>query len=127
MNRQNLFLRMKTVVKLGILSLIIAWFGMDFIVVQPISQTTLCVYTLTMLVCILSFFISLWPKLQKISYVLFSISLIAYLLMYNFVPEIIIQHKIDRCIDKGFVWDGNDQKCREDCWHWSKETGCERK
>ena len=127
MSDQNLFFNTKIIIKLVILFLITIWFGMDFIVVEQTSSTILYSYTLVMILSIVSLFMSLFQKLQKMAYILFPISFVIYLLMYNFVPEIVMRHKIDRCLDKGLVWDNNEQKCRNDCWHWSKETGCERK
>ena len=33
--------------------------------------------------------------------------------------------KSGSCIDIGGVWDGEFEECRYDCYHWSKEKGCD--
>lgn len=127
MNRQSLLLKLITIIKLTILFLMIAWFGIDWIIVQPASSTIFCAYKLAMSASTIFFFATFFSKTRKLSYILFIISFIAYLVMYNFSNEIIIQHKIDICLNQGLVWDGNELRCREDCWRWSIEKGCEKK
>ena len=126
MSWQKLYTGIKIVIRLGILLLMIGLFGIDLAVVQSIPKHILYAYGLVILACIIFFFATLFPKLRKKAYILFLLCFFTYITMYNFVPEIIIQHKIDSCIDKGLVWDGDEQKCRNDCWHWSKETGCKK-
>ena len=127
MNRQSLLLRLITTIKLIILFLMISLFGMDWSIVQPAASTILYTYELVMFASVIFFFATFFSKTRKVAYVLFIISFIAYLVMYNFSNEIIIQHKIDACLDQGLVWDGDELKCREDCWRWSVEKGCEKK
>ena len=127
MNKQNLLLRLITTLKLIILFLMITWFGMDWSIVQPASSIIFYAYELAMLASAIFFFATFFSKTRKLAYVLFIISFIAYLVMYNFSNEITIQHKIDACLDQGLVWDGGELKCREDCWRWSVEKGCEKK
>lgn len=31
---------------------------------------------------------------------------------------------IDSCMDSGNVWDGHENRCREDCFTWNAEKGC---
>mgnify|MGYP004669587241 FL=1 len=126
MNRQNLLLRLITTIKLIILFLMIAWFGMDCSIVHPASSTIFYTYELTMFTSVIFFFATFFSKTRKLAYVLFIISFIVYLAMYNFSDEIIIQHKIDVCLDQGLVWDGNELRCRKDCWRWSVDKGCEK-
>lgn len=126
MNWKKLYTGIELIIKLGVLLLMIGLFGIDWVVVQSISNSVLYVYGTIMIACIMFFFATLFPKLRKKAYILFLLCFFTYIAMYNFVPEIMIQHKIDRCIDRGLVWDGNEQKCRNDCWRWSKETGCEK-
>ena len=127
MKLQKLYIGMETTIKLIILFLMIAWFGMDWSIVQPAASTILYTYELAMLASAIFFFATFFSKTRKLAYVLFIISFIAYLVMYNFSNEITIQHKIDACLDQGLVWDGDELKCREDCWRWSVEKGCEKK
>lgn len=126
MNRQNLLLRLITTIKLIILFLMIAWFGMDCSIVHPASSNIFYTYELTMFTSVIFFFATFFSKTRKLAYVLFIISFIVYLAMYNFSDEIIIQHKIDVCLDQGLVWDGNELRCRKDCWRWSVDKGCEK-
>jgi len=127
MKLQKLYIGMETTIKLIILFLMIAWFGMDWSIVQPAASTILYTYELVMFASVIFFFATFFYKTRKLAYVLFIISFIAYLVMYNFSNEITIQHKIDACLDQGLVWDGGELKCREDCWRWSVEKGCEKK
>ena len=116
----------KIFIKLFILFIMFGLMLIDWMIVQPIPHHILYTYGFVMFVCLASFGLTIFPKIRKICYILFFISLVAYICMYNFTPNIKEQHLVDGCMDLGNVWDYNEHRCRTDCWRWTFEKGCEK-
>ena len=116
----------KIFIKLFILFIMSSLMIIDWMIVQSTPQYILSIYGFVMFVCLTSFGLTIFSKIRKISYILFSISLTIYICMYNFVPDIKEKHLIDACMDLGNVWDYKEHRCRTDCWRWSLEKGCEK-
>ena len=120
------------IIKIGFKLLILAigilgvWFDWMFTSFLPINIYLLSFYALVMAVCLIAFVLTFFAKIRKISYIIFFCSFGGYVAL-NFIPEIKDKFSIDACLDAGHgVWDYNEHRCRTDCWHWSKETGCEK-
>jgi len=114
----------KVFVKLLAGMILVAFFTMDYFFARSITKWQLYVYVLVMFVCAFSFFLTFVEKVRKAALVVFFVSLAIYVWMDNFVPEIVIVHKIEECVDSGNVWDDHQNICRDDCWHWNEEQGC---
>lgn len=116
----------KLFIKLFILFVMFGLMAVDWTIVQSIPHHILNIYSLVMFVCLASFGLTIFPKIKKICYIVFFISLITYICMYNFIDDIKEQHLIDSCMDLGNVWDYKEHRCRTDCWRWTFEKGCEK-
>ena len=66
---------------------------------------------LTKVFSVLAVIILGFVTLFTICFVLYKIGLIEY-------------DARESCIDDGKVWDGNLQKCRDDCLTWNPKEGC---
>lgn len=96
----------------------------DYYVVRDVDGLVLYVYIGAMFVCIGALFLTMIPKIRKVSYILFAVGVVFYLAMGGY-PAIKEAHEADRCLDSGGgVWDYVEHRCRRDCYHWSRETGC---
>lgn len=116
----------KIFIKLFILFILFVLMGIDWVIVQSIPKSILYSYGFVMFVCLASLGLTILPKIRKLCYILFLISLTIYICMYNFVPDIKEQHLIEKCMDMSNVWDYNEHRCRTDCWRWTDEKGCEK-
>lgn len=121
----ELFLKVsKIFIKLFVLFVMFGLMLIDWMIVYTVPQHILYTYGFVMFVCLVSFGLTMFSKIRKISYIIFFLSLIIYICMYNFVPDIKEQHLIDGCMDLGNVWDYNEHRCRTDCWKWDYKLGC---
>ena len=116
----------KIFIKLFILFIMFGLMLIDWMIVQSIPRQILNIYGLVMFVCLASFGLTIFPKIKKICYIIFFISLTIYVYMYNFIDNIKEQHLIDGCMDMGNVWDYDEHRCRADCWRWTPENKCEK-
>lgn len=58
-------------------------------------------------------------------------SIVVFFLMFGvllgFVDHLLggeLTSEKSMCIESGFVWDGAEKRCREDCYTWTYEQGC---
>lgn len=111
-------------IKLSISIVMLLYFIFEYHNIKDIDTGFLPLYYLAMFVCSLSFFLTLFVSIRKISYIFLGVSFVFLLIMRNFVPEISDElNKID-CLEVGKVWDGEQKICRTDCVTWNKEQGC---
>ena len=114
----------KIFIKLFVLFFMFALMLIDWTIVHSVPQHILYTYGFVIFVCLISFGLTMFSKIRKTCYIIFFLSLITYICMYNFVPNIKEQHLIDGCMDLGNVWDYNEHRCRTDCWKWDDKLGC---
>ncbi len=123
-----IFRAMTVFITMVVFLFLLLFMVMDFVIVFPMNKYLLVLYGAVMLVCLFSLLGTMFIKLRKVCYVVFVISFMLYLAMYHFSEAIADEHGADRCLDSGNgVWDYQEHRCRTDCWHWSWETGCEKK
>ncbi len=124
MNKQTLQYIRQAFIKCILSIFLILVMGMDYYIARDVNQYILYTYIGVMFVCICSLLLTLCSKIRKTSYIIFAISFIAYLAMGK-IPIIEESHHAEACLDSGRgVWDYDEHRCRTDCYHWSKETGC---
>ncbi len=114
----------KIFIKLFILFVMFGLMLIDWMIVHTAPRNILYSYSFVIFVCLTSFGLTIFSKIRKICYIIFFLSLITYICMYNLVPDIKEQHLIDGCMDLGNVWDYNEHRCRTDCWKWDNKLGC---
>ena len=115
----------KLTLKIAIFLPLLVFFAVDFFIAFSITEYSFIIYGIVMVICLISFAATFFASIRKVSYIIFAISFIIYLLMFFYYPPIVERHAIDRCFDSGSgVWDYNEHRCRADCWKWDKEHGC---
>ena len=115
----------KLTLKIAIFLLLLVFFAVDFFIAFSITEYSFIIYGIVMVICLTSFAATFFASIRKVSYIIFAISFIIYLLMFFYYPPIVERQAIDRCFDSGSgVWDYNEHRCRADCWKWDKEHGC---
>ena len=115
----------KLTLKIAIFLLLLVFFAIDFFIAFSITEYSFVIYGIVMVICLTSFAATFFASIRKVSYIIFAISFIIYLLMFFYYPPIVERQAIDRCFDSGSgVWDYNEHRCRADCWKWDKEHGC---
>jgi len=81
--------------------------------------------TYLILLYVVSVYLICWTifGLKHLHYIILGICLIVLYLSANAAP---LQHARARdiCFDHGKVWDGDLQKCRDDCLTWNEKEGC---
>lgn len=77
---------------------------------------------ITTLCWCLIFWIFLSYKLKH--YLFVFLIFIAFLQMFFFDIYIQRAHQMDRCLDKGKVWDFDEHICRDDCFTWNRIQKC---
>ena len=87
----------KIFIKLFVLFVMFGLMLIDWMIVYTVPQHILYIYGFVMFVCLVSFGLTMFSKIRKISYIIFFLSLIIYICMYNFVPDI----KADACGIRG--------------------------
>ncbi len=113
--------------KLIILSLLLMAFLEDYFIVQnSIGGIVLFAYAFVMLICFISLGCAFFFRFRykRILYIISGVFFIGYCAMNNLVSGIYEARKVSFCLQKGQVYDYNEHRCRIDCRHWSKETGC---
>ncbi len=70
------------------------------------------------------FLSSLVKVLKGISSILAIIILGFFVLFILYKTGLIEYDAREICIDDGKVWDGDLQKCRDDCLTWNEKDGC---
>lgn len=115
----------KFTLKIAIFLLLLVFFAVDFFIAFSITEYSFIIYGIVMVICLTSFAATFFASIRKVSYIIFAISFIIYLLMFFYYPPIVERQAIDRCFDSGSgVWDYNEHRCRADCWKWDREYGC---
>ena len=115
--------------KFIILSLLLVAFLEDYFIVQnAIRGIVLFAYAFVMLVCFISLGYAFFFRFRykRILYIISGVFFIGYCAMNNLVSGIYEARRVSFCLQNGQVYDYNEHRCRTDCWHWSKETGCEK-
>ena len=112
--------------KLAILTIFLLWFTYDSVIVSPMQNIyVLIFYESLMLINIIALAVTLFKKNNRKVYLVFVLSLAAYILSYFYLIPVVEQHGADRCLDSGRgVWDYNRHECRQDCLTWNKDVGC---
>lgn len=111
-------------VKFFVLIIMLVFFVSDYSTVKSIRLWLLFSYALIMFVCSLSFFLTMFPPIRRVAYIIFGISLVSLLLLNRFNSEIYNEFKVVDCVEVGQVWDPEQKICRTDCLKWNKEKGC---
>ncbi len=113
--------------KFIILSLLLVAFLEDYFIVQnAIRGIVLFAYAFVMLVCFISLGYAFFFRFRykRILYIISGVFFIGYCAMNNLVSGIYEARMVSFCLQNGQVYDYNEHRCRIDCRHWSKETGC---
>lgn len=129
MTKQTLQKVIRICLQLIILFLLLVAFLEDYFIVQnSIGGIVLFAYTFVMLVCFISLGCAFFFRFryERILYIISVVSFIGYCAMNNLVSGIYEARTVSFCLQNGQVYDYNEHRCRSDCRHWSKETGCEK-
>ena len=86
-----------------------------------INPYLLFIYFTSLIACVVSIGLTIFPKLSKLSYMVFFLSLIVFLLLDNSSP---IKDSINCSAIEHGTWDYTLNICRQDCLTWDKELGC---
>ena len=127
MNKQALFdkeIIFSVLIKLVFLALGYFYILFELSTVDEISKETYSLYRLIMLVCLISFGLTVYHKIRKIAYIVCSISCLAFIYMYKYNAEIVNQHNETNCLEVGKIYDPIQKICRDDCWKWDDKLGC---
>ena len=127
MDKQALFdkkIIFSVLIKLVFLALGYFYMLFELSTVDEISKETYNLYRLIMLVCLISFGLTVYYKIRKIAYMVCSISCLAFIYMYKYNVEIVTQHNETNCLEVGKIYDPIQKVCRDDCWKWDDKLGC---
>lgn len=70
------------------------------------------------------FFSSSAKVLKRISSIL-AVIILGFVVLFVLYKTGLIEYDArETCIDDGKVWDGDLQKCRDDCLTWNEKNGC---
>lgn len=127
MDKQALFdkkIIFSILIKLVFLALGYFYILFELSTVDEISKETYNLYRFIMLVCLISFALTVFYKIKNIAYIVCSIGCLAYIYMYNYNEEIVNQHNETNCLEVGKIYDPIQKICRDDCWKWDDKLGC---
>ena len=123
MKRRILFI-IKHICKAIIYFILLSILGINYAIVIGIEPFLQYIYGTIAVICLGAFGVSYWARYKKIAYIVFSLTLVGFILMSKYVPEIKEQLDIDVCLDRGMVYDPTQKICRQDCIKWDRVLGC---
>lgn len=66
--------------------------------------------------------------IKIISSIIYKVGLLLSVVLMGLILFFFIKNPywlaIDSCMDSGKVWDGHENRCREDCFTWNEAKGC---